>query len=328
MRVPVLKERTSQLAKRYRERFHADTWAAGCTSLGGKKYAMMFTDDNSQWTHTIPEKEKNQAFPAYKKLDVEVEMQEGHKIKVLHTDNGGEFMSNKFITYLESRGTKPDTTVHDTPEQNSVAERTNRMLAKHARAMLIDLGLPQYLWLYVLLHSTWLKNRTSTRMLDGKTLYEVCYGEKPNLRGLKLFGAKVWVHLEHAPKMQPKAVKGCFVRNEVVQPSSSASEMSPTTPEPTPAENEPSQPSEMSDSIEKTPQTGGSTASLPAAVTLTDSPSSLPPSLTHPSATVENVPEEDAEELAPLGHGHHIKKPSATLRQLAVGEGTVDGRPK
>ncbi|PIL25727.1 hypothetical protein GSI_11477 [Ganoderma sinense ZZ0214-1] len=374
-RAPVPKERTSQLAKRYGERFHADTWAAGCTSLGGKKYAVMFTDNNSRWTHTIPEKEKNQAFPAYKKLDVEVETQEGHKIKVLHTDNGGEFTSNEFITYLESRGTKPDTTVHDTPEQNGVTERTNCTLAKHARAMLVDSGLPQYLWPYALLHSTWLKNRTSTCVLDGKTPYEVRYGEKPDLRGLKPFSAKVWVHLEHASKMQPKAVEGCFVRyaenekgylvywpgrnkvsternvrfvvepeplvaaedvqlegarNEVVQPSSSASETSPTTPEPTPAENEPSQPSEMSDSIEKTPQTGGSTASLPAAVTPTDSPSSpsLPPSPTHPSATVENVPEEDAEEPAPLGRGHRIKRPSATLRQLAAGEGTIDGRPR
>ncbi|PIL29731.1 transcription factor [Ganoderma sinense ZZ0214-1] len=313
---PVLKERTSQLAKCYGERFHADTWTAGCTSLGGKKYT-----------------EKNQAFPAYKKLDVEVETQEGHKIKVLHTDNGGEFTSNEFITYLESRSMKPDTTVHDTPEQNGIAECTNCMLAEHAHAMLVNSGLPQYLWPYALLHSTWLKNRTSTRVLDGKTPYEVRYGEKPDLRGLKPFGAKVWVHLEHAPKMQLKAVEGCFVgyaenekgylvywpgrnkvsternvhfvikpeplvaaedvqlkgaRNEVVQPSSSASEMSPTTPEPTPAENEPSQPSETSDSIEKTPQTGGSTASLPAAAAPTDSPSSLPPSPTRPSATVEN----------------------------------------
>ncbi|PIL25828.1 transcription factor [Ganoderma sinense ZZ0214-1] len=368
-RVPIPKERSSDLAKHYGECFHADTWAANCTSIGGNKYAVMFTDDHTRWTHTTPEKEKNQAFPAYKALDAEVETQEGRKIKVLHTDGGGEFCSNEFGNYIKERGGHHEKTPHDTPEGNGVSERANRTLAEHSRAMLIDSGLPQYLWSYALLHATWLKNRTSTRALDGKTPYEARYGTQPDLRGLKPFGAKCWVRLEHAPKMQPKAVEGRFVgyavnehgyyiywpgrnkvsvernvrftvepepqvaaedvqpegaRKEVSPPASSAPEMSPampSSPEPTPAASEPAKPTETPQNVENVPQ-----ADVPPAIPPATAPSSsLPPSPPHPSATVEDAPNEDAEEPELLGRGHRVKRPSATLRRIAAGEGTVDG---
>ena len=40
----------------------------------------------------------------------------GHKLKTLRTDNGGEFMSNKFQDYLKA-GVKHELTVPKTPEQ-------------------------------------------------------------------------------------------------------------------------------------------------------------------------------------------------------------------
>ena len=41
--------------------------------------------------------------------------------------------------------------------------------------------LPKFLWGEAVKHAVWLKNRTSTRVLDGKTPYEIFYGTKPNL---------------------------------------------------------------------------------------------------------------------------------------------------
>lgn len=171
-RAPVPDERQSALAKKYGDRFHADTWSAGTVSLGGNKYTTSWTDDHSRWTHTFVQKEKSQAFKSYKQLEAEIETQEGHRIKELQTDNGGEFCGNDFEEHLRAKGTKHRTSVHDTPKQNGVAERVNRTLAEHSRAMLIDSGLPKSLWSYAILHATWLKNRMATRALGGLTPYQ------------------------------------------------------------------------------------------------------------------------------------------------------------
>jgi hypothetical protein len=59
------------------------------------------------------------------------------------------------------------------------------------RALLHTSGMPQNLWGEALRHSTWLKNRTSTWALGGKTPWQVVYGMPLNLMGLKRFGETV-----------------------------------------------------------------------------------------------------------------------------------------
>ena len=43
------------------------------------------------------------------------------------------------------------------------------------------------------LYATYLKNRSPTRVLDGKTPDEVFWGKKPDVSHLQEFGAKIWV---------------------------------------------------------------------------------------------------------------------------------------
>lgn len=42
--------------------------------------------------------------------------------------SGREYMSEAFITFLDEQGTARKLTVHDTPEENGVAERLDRTL--------------------------------------------------------------------------------------------------------------------------------------------------------------------------------------------------------
>ena len=60
--------------------------------------------------------------------------------------------------------------------------------------MLHASGLPKFLWGEVVMHAVYLKNRTSTKSLNGKTPFEAFHGLKPNLSGLPEFGCRVWVH--------------------------------------------------------------------------------------------------------------------------------------
>ena len=49
-------------------------------------------------------------------------------IKMLRTDNGGEYLSDEFKTYLISKGIRYEMSAPYTPQQNGIAKRMNRTL--------------------------------------------------------------------------------------------------------------------------------------------------------------------------------------------------------
>ena len=64
------------------------------------------------------------------------------RLKVLRSDNGGEYLSSEFRDYLSREGIRYELTIPKTPQQNGVAERMNRTLVESVRSMLIDAHLP------------------------------------------------------------------------------------------------------------------------------------------------------------------------------------------
>jgi len=76
-------------------------------------------------------------------------------------------------------------------------------------------GLPQNLWGEALRHSTWLKNRTSTRALGGGTPWQVVYGSPPDLSRLKRFGEAVWVHDPNGSKLDLRVCEGRWIGFDV-----------------------------------------------------------------------------------------------------------------
>ena len=129
-------------------------------------------------------------------------------IKVLHSDRGGEYLSEVFDQHLKSAGTARRLTVHNTPQLNGVAERLNRTLVERIRAFTHSSGLPKFLWGEALRHATWLKNRTATRALDGRTLYQALFGRIPDLSALQPWGTTVWVHDADGTKLDTHAREG------------------------------------------------------------------------------------------------------------------------
>ena len=55
-----------------------------------------------------------------------MEKTSGRKIKTFHTDNGGEYTSTEFTSYLTREGIRHERTLPYTPRQNGVSERLNR----------------------------------------------------------------------------------------------------------------------------------------------------------------------------------------------------------
>ena len=88
-------------------------------------------------------KYKSNVFGIFKKWKAQVENQTGRKIKYLRTDNGLEYRDKEFIRFCELEGITHHFIVKGTPQQNGVAKRMNRTLAKRARCMRLNAGLPK-----------------------------------------------------------------------------------------------------------------------------------------------------------------------------------------
>ena len=158
------------------------------TSLGGAQYFMTFIDDKTRYVWVYFLRRKSEVFSRFLEWKVIVERQFGRKLKVLRSDNGGEYVSRRFIEYLKSEGVTNELTVPKTPQQNGVAERQNRTLVEMMRAMLAESDLPQYIWAEALSTAVYLRNRSPTRAVKDKTPFEALFGRKPNVEHIGVFG--------------------------------------------------------------------------------------------------------------------------------------------
>ncbi|CAI7848488.1 unnamed protein product [Closterium sp. NIES-54] len=73
-----------------------------------------------------------------------------HKVKVIRTDNGGDFIGADFESVLKKKGIQHQLTVPYNPQQNGVAERFNRTLQEGARTLLGRAGLLDPFWVTAL----------------------------------------------------------------------------------------------------------------------------------------------------------------------------------
>lgn len=174
-------------------------------SIGGAKYFITFIDDMSRYVHVYFLKRKDEALEAFKSYKAMAENKTGRKIKILRSDNGGEYKSKDFENFLNSCGILHQYTIPYTPEQNGVAERANRTLTEMARCMLIHSGLGEQFWAEAIATAAYLRNRAETKTLLEKTPFESWTGKVPSVGHLKVFGSlAVVLDKTHKKKFQPK----------------------------------------------------------------------------------------------------------------------------
>ena len=76
------------------------------------------------------------------------------------------------------------------------------------RALLHASGLPKNLWGEAACHVVWLLNRTTTKAVEGMTLFEAAFGKKPNLKGMCEWGEKVYARVEKGTKLGGRVREG------------------------------------------------------------------------------------------------------------------------
>jgi transposase InsO family protein len=158
-------------------------------------YYVSFIDDFSRNTWIYFLRKKSEVFDKFKEFKALVENQTKNKIKVLRTDNGGEFCGNEFEELCKKCGIARQKTTPYTPQHNGVAERMNKALMENERSMLSGAELGQEFWAEAVGTTCYLVNRSPSSNLDDKTLHEVWSRKKPSLQHLRVFGCDAYVHV-------------------------------------------------------------------------------------------------------------------------------------
>jgi transposase InsO family protein len=182
------------------------------SSISGYEYYVSFIDDYSHKTWVYLLKSKDEVFSKFKEFKALIENLSERKIKILRSDNGGEYTSKEFSSFCKDVEIKRDLTTTYNPQQNGVAERKNITIMEAVKTMIHDQDLPMYLWAEAAKTAVYVQNRLSHSALGFKTHEEMFSGKKPEVSHLKIFGCPIFIHIpkEKRTKLDPSGKKGIF----------------------------------------------------------------------------------------------------------------------
>jgi hypothetical protein len=197
------------------QRVYTDFWGPfGVPTPDGERYILTFTDDYTRRSWIYLTRTRTELYERFRQWQVTAERQSNERVKAIRCDNAGEYKA--LAKTLERDGMVVEFTTAYTPEQNGVAERLNRTLITKVRAMLMEAGLPQWLWGEAAYTACYLHNRTP-RYYPGyhvATPKEMWTGRKPDLSHLRVFGCVVYAHLapeQRRNKLDSTSFRGIFV---------------------------------------------------------------------------------------------------------------------
>eukprot|EP00253_Pinus_taeda_P021914 PITA_21914 len=175
-------DRDSQ-AEAILEQVHTDLCGPFSTeSTLKQRYYVIFIDDYSHKCLIYFMQKKDQTFTKFCEFKALVEKESGKKIKATRSNNGGEYVSQRFKDFFASEGIKRELMAPHNQQQNGVVERKNRTIVGAAQEMLHDQGLPLHLWAEACNTAVYLQNRSPHHILGMKTPEEVFSGCTEELR--------------------------------------------------------------------------------------------------------------------------------------------------
>jgi transposase InsO family protein len=148
------------------------------TSLSGYVYYVSFIDDYSCKTWVYFLKSKDEVLRKFKEFKAFVENLSERKIKILMSDNGGEYTSSEFGSFCRDAEIKRKLTTPYNPQQNGVAERKNRTIMEAVKTMIHDQDLPMHLWVEAARTTFYVQNKLYHSALGFKTPEEMFSGKK------------------------------------------------------------------------------------------------------------------------------------------------------
>jgi transposase InsO family protein len=196
------------------ELVHSDLWGpAPVVSTNAFRYYLVFVDEFTKFTWVYLLKHKSDTFHTFTQFQAMVHTQFSLPIKTIRTDCGGEFTSNQFNQFCDSKGMIHQVSCPHTPQQNGVAKRKHRHLVQCALALLSQSTLPMSYWSYAISIAAHLINKLPTPNLSNKSPWETLYHTLPDFTYLKTFGCQCFPLLTPytAHKLYPKTAPCIFL---------------------------------------------------------------------------------------------------------------------
>lgn len=180
-------------------------------SIGGKEYAISFIDEKSDYVIGRSIANKSDALEVFKTVCGQIKTQCGKRVKRLVSDNGGEYVGNDFVEFLNRKGIVRSPSTPYTPQRNGKAERFNQTIMNMVRCMLLEMNLPKRFWGEAFIYAIYLRNRMIRK---GKeiTRFEEFYGKRPDMK-IRKFGCVVIYkdNSDKRTKLDDKGIRGLFV---------------------------------------------------------------------------------------------------------------------
>lgn len=105
-------------------------------SIAQKRYSVLFIDDLTCMMWVCFMRQKSKVFSIFKKFKVLVKKQSERFIKILGSDKGTEYTSNKFHKFCEDEGMELQLTIGYSPQQTGVPKRKNQTVLEMVKSML------------------------------------------------------------------------------------------------------------------------------------------------------------------------------------------------
>ena len=193
---------------------HIDIWGPyKIPSLTGARFFLTIVDDFSRATWTFLLHHKTDIFHIFSTFLTMVPTQFKTRVKTIHSDNGGEFLSTCFKTLHHSYGIIHHRSFPYTPQQNGVVEHKHRHLLDTTRSLMFQASLLSPFWGHAILMATSIINRLPSSLLSWKTPFKRLYHKPPTYDLLKVFGCLCFATITqpHRDKFSPCATRCIFL---------------------------------------------------------------------------------------------------------------------
>ncbi len=200
------------------EILHCDIKGPLDASYSKAKYALVIVDEATRMVAAKEMRSKDQSVDALQSI---IAMFASHPSKhivvgtgsIVHSDSEAVLKSRGMAAFLASKGITPRASPPHTHERNGIVERAIQTVFDTARALLQQAELEDKFWPIAMHHAVYLRNRSPTQALGGRSPFHELTGSVPEITKLHKFGCKVFVRVDDSSRraLDPKSRAGIYV---------------------------------------------------------------------------------------------------------------------
>jgi hypothetical protein len=190
--------------------FSSDVCFINVPSLGGSVMFAGWICHRNDWVTISYHKTKDSVTPWFIRNKDSIERAASTAMRLLRTDNGGEYTNLEMITFCANERIARQMTSPASSFQNGKIERFFRTVRAHAGASLRRSGLGSRFWAEAVALCVYVHNRLPTATRGSP--FEAVFGRTPSLALVHPFGCQVWAHTDVSKSgMRDRAIECVYL---------------------------------------------------------------------------------------------------------------------